>query len=448
MKKYSFIFSTLLAAILSLSLISCDSGGSSGSGDNTTTNTDTTSTTIQGILDTSFSDDGIITHNNAAGGNDRDYAHSIALDSSGNIYAVGESRGTSYDNMVIWKYKSDGTLDTDFGTNGIVSYDNGTANEGLSMVISDSGDIYVSGMIGSKVSVWKYNSDGNLDMSFAASGVYIHDDGTTGYGNSIKIDSSNRILVTGSANSTDKDMLLIRLTASGSLDTTFNSDGIVTSDNPSGASTSTGETGESLYIYGNKIYVTGTSNDSPNNEYMVIWRYTESGELDTTFSGDGIVTITGSAGGSGYEAGQSIKVDSEGNIYVCGAGENTDGDSAMILWKYNSDGELDSSFGTNGISFFDNTTEMCDTEGLDLIIDNSGIYVTGESENSSGNYCMVVWKYSLSGSLDTSFGTNGAFSYCGAAGGNDDSGEELIIYNNRLYIIGSSNSDMALWKLK
>jgi|GEM_PF-1790159 len=452
MRRHSLLIASLLAFLLSLSLISCDSGGSkdSGSGNNTT------DANIKGILDTAFSDDGIVTHNNAAGGNGKDYGHSITVDTSGNIYVVGESAGASYDNMIIWKYKSDGTLDTDFGSNGIVSYDGGTASEGLSIDLDSNGNIYITGTKNNDLVVWKYKSNGFLDTDFASDGIFTYDGGSSDCGYSIKVDSSDKLIICGNSNNgSDNDMILLRLTNNGSYDTTFSTDGILKADNPSKTSSVTSiDSGYCLYLYDNKIYVSGYSHDTTNSkEYMAIWKFTDTGASDITFSDDGIVVHSNTAGGNGYDSGESIGVDSNGNVYVCGESENTDGDSAMTVWKYTSSGNLDGSFGSGGFVSFNNTAETTDTESWDLAIDkNDNIYITGESINSSGNTSMTIWKYTSSGKLDTSFSDDGIFKYCGAAGGNEDESSEIIIYGSSLFVIGSStgsnNSDMALWKLK
>jgi hypothetical protein len=57
-----------------------------------------------GVLDTTFDSDGIVVHDNAAGGNSHDLGNSIYVDNTGKIYVTGTSYGSNAD-MVIWKYK-------------------------------------------------------------------------------------------------------------------------------------------------------------------------------------------------------------------------------------------------------------------------------------------------------------------------------------------------------
>jgi len=61
---------------------------------------------INGTLDNSFGNGGIVVYHNAAGGNLADEGKSIYVDKKGRIYVTGYSSNSSGDlDMVIWKYK-------------------------------------------------------------------------------------------------------------------------------------------------------------------------------------------------------------------------------------------------------------------------------------------------------------------------------------------------------
>jgi len=177
-----------------------------------------------GSLDNTFGGDGIIVHNNAAGGNDFDEGNAIALDSTGKILVTGYSdNGTNYD-MAVWRFNSDGSLDNTFGGDGIVVHNNAAGGNG---------------------------SDG---------------------GNGIALDSTDKILVTGySGNSTDTDMVVWRFNSNGSFDSTFGGDGIVVHNNAAGGNSH--DLGKAIEIYSNgKILVCGDSYNELDSD-MTIWRY-------------------------------------------------------------------------------------------------------------------------------------------------------------------------------
>jgi uncharacterized delta-60 repeat protein len=129
---------------------------------------------------------------------------------------------------------------------------------------------------------------------------------------------------------------------------------------------------------------------------MVIWRYNSNGTLDSSFGNNGIVVYNNAAGGNGDDIGNSIYVDSTGKIYVTGSSKNSSGNDDMVIWRYNSNGSLDTSFGTKGkgIVINDNAAGGNSYDyGFSIFVDSTGkIYVTGYSYNGR-NADMVIWRY-------------------------------------------------------
>jgi uncharacterized delta-60 repeat protein len=180
------------------------------------------------------------------------------------------------------------------------------------------------------------------------------------------------------------------------------------------------------------------------------------GVLDTTFDGDGIVINDNAAGGYGRDEGESIYVDSSGKIYVTGYSRNSSGNDDMVIWRYNSNGSLDTSFGNNGIVVHHNAAGgNSDDVGRSIYVDNTGkIYVTGYSRNSSDNKDMVIWRYNSDGRLDTSFNGTGIVVHHNASGGNSyDEGNSIYVDSSgKIYVTGYSynfiNAAMVIWKYK
>jgi len=67
---------------------------------------------------------------------------------------------------------------------------------------------------------------------------------------------------------------------------------------------------------------------------MAIWRYNTDGTLDTTFSDDGIVINDSAAGGSSTDIGNALTLDSSGRILVAGYSYNASDNADMVIWRY------------------------------------------------------------------------------------------------------------------
>ena len=428
-----------------------------------------------GIPDTTFGGVGWVHHHNAAGGDWHDQGFGITVDTSGKIIAAGQSqRVGANEDMAVWRYNSDGTLDTTFNGQGWFTQNGATgesrADWARGVALDSSGKILVSGasqnLNNYDMVVWRFNTDGTLDPFFNSQGWVVHDGAAGGsgqdYGTGIAIQSSGRILITGnSGNSTgDQDMVIWGYDATGMLDPTFGSGGLVIEDNTAGGGLT--ENGNAITLDGmGRILVTGRSVNSSSNTDMVIWRYDANGLADPAFGSGGAVIHDGAAGGSAAnEVGSDITVDGIGRILVTGSAYNAAGDQDMALWRYDSTGALDLPFGFGGVVTHHNAAGADGHDGgQGLIVDGVGrIVVSGWSRSSApGNYDMVIWRYDSSGALDPGFGSAGIVVHHDAAGGNfDDLGGRLILDSSDRIVVGGYshrpdpglNYDMTIWRFR
>lgn len=120
------------------------------------------------------------------------------------------------------------------------------------------------------------------------------------------------------------------------------------------------------------------------------------GVLDTTFGTAGIVT---SDFGGLADFILSIKLQSTGKIIGAGYTFNANTDAALA--RFNSDGSLDTTFGTAGKVFVANGSD--DAIASSAILADNSIVVSGYRGASD----FEISKYSPDGALDTSFGTGG-----------------------------------------
>ncbi|MCZ6690406.1 MAG: hypothetical protein O7H41_12445, partial [Planctomycetota bacterium] len=316
-----------------------------------------------GNLDTTFNGRGWVSHGGAAGGTGTDSGEGIAVDTSGRIVVAGYSTnaGANID-MVIWRFNGDGTLDTTFDGQGWVVHDaaGGAVNGsdyGRGIALDSTGRIVVAGYSqsagsGDDMVVWRFNPDGTLDTAFDGQGWVTHDSAaggaSTDRGWSITLDASGKILVAGESRNTNfnDDMAIWRLNPDGTFDATFNGQGWVTHDGA--ASPGSTDEGYSITVDASaKIVVAGTSDDS--NDDFAVWRFNPDGTLDTTFNGQGW-TVTNSIGGGRYwdDEARGVAVTASGRVLAAGWTQTALGSTGrydMALVAYRDDGLLDPLFG-------------------------------------------------------------------------------------------------------
>jgi uncharacterized delta-60 repeat protein len=221
------------------------------------------------------------------------------------------------------------------------------------------------------------------------------------------------------------------LAASGDLDTTFDTDGRVTTDIGVGSFDSI--TGIAIQPDG-KIVVSGISNDN-----FVLARYNLDGALDSTFSFDG-KQITNFGGIDGTE---DVAIQSNGKIVVTGtrclgAGwPNGNCDTAIA--RYNPGGALDTTFSGDGKLTTDFGGGTNGTWSGVAIRPDGKITVAGYMRNGS-NFDFAVYRYNANGTLDTTFSGDGMVNV-GFSSGPEDLATDLVLQPNGKIVVGGVSCD-------
>ena len=119
-------------------------------------------------------------------------ALSLALAADGRLVVAGRSA----DNMAVARYHTDGSLDTTFDMDGKLTTDLGGSDTAQAVAILDDGKIVVSGTDGRDFALVRYNSDGSLDTSFGADGIVTTDfDGEWDSGRDLAVTSAGEFVV-------------------------------------------------------------------------------------------------------------------------------------------------------------------------------------------------------------------------------------------------------------
>jgi uncharacterized delta-60 repeat protein len=373
--------------------------------------------------------------------NGNDEPSDIGVDPSGNVYVTGYSLGSPTGN----DYYTIGY--NSVGTEVLTSRYDGPAHQGdkaTAIAVDNEGATYVTGFSfrgmphkHSDYSTVKYDSFGNeaWDARYDArrNGMDAATDITLG-------PSGNYVYITGRSQDSESkksdvlhyDYYTIKYNANtGKIERGWGArynNGLGNGDDEA--------TAIAVDLGGN-VYVTGKSEQSsestePIYDYATV-KYLPNGNVDTDWGVNGAVryeTINN-------DEAVAIAVDNSQNVYVTGFSSNgTDNDYVTI--KYDSDGNPDATWGSNGVIRYDGLHG--DDAATAIILDKSGnVYVTGFSSNGTDNDYVTI-KYGSNGSIDTDWGSNGVVRYHGGHG--DDAATSMVLDDSgNVYVTGRSQGD-------
>ena len=176
-----------------------------------------------GTVDNSFGNSGVAT---TAIGTGRDDGIALTLQPDGKIILAGISQIGSREEIALVRYRTDGTLDLDFGVAGIRTTDLGTVLA-RSLDISLNGDkIVAAGHADTTSIILQYDANGTLDPTFGTGGIYEADLSETNelYSN-VSISDDGQIVAVGQFNSgSSTDISVLGLTTDGTPDTGFDTE--------------------------------------------------------------------------------------------------------------------------------------------------------------------------------------------------------------------------------
>jgi hypothetical protein len=356
--------------------------------------------TSEGLLDiflTQFGSSGNRIGSRQSGTPGDDIAYAIAIDTSGNIYITGSTRGS------LPGWTSSGEKDIflakfDSSGNKIFTKQFGTSQDDIAygIAIDTSGNIYITGSSGGNLGT---TSAGGLDIfltKFDSSGnrIFTQQFGTDqddiGYG--VVVDNSGNIYITGSTKG------ILGSSSFGLLDVflaKFNSSGVNQFIVQFGSDRD--DVGYSIGLSDtDNLYITGsTAGNLPG--------HINSGLTDiflAKFNSSGANQFLQQLGTTGRDIGNCVAVDGAGNVYVAGSteggllGNSAFGLSDIFLVKFNSSGatQFARQLGTPGNDI-----------AYGLAIQGTDIYITGSTEgNLDGNTSfgladIFLAKYDTSG---------------------------------------------------
>ncbi len=360
-------------------------------------------------------------------------AEDVVLQPDGKIVLAGASSVQGQGDFAVARLDRDGSLDETFSGDGKLTTDFNTSSLATDVALQSDGDIVVSGVAyGGSDTSWDfaiavYNPDGSLDTGFSSNGLRILDfDDEYDWAYAVAVQPDNKILVGGQAGiGGDGDFGIARFTTAGSLDPTFDDDGIVT--------TGFGETetiGDLVLQPDGKIVAVGDGKQGGDYDFLVA-RYESDGDPDPSFSLNGTTSVA--LGGN--DIAHAVALQADGRIVIAGSrttfpdgGANVD----FALARLTTNGLLDSSFDDDG----KRTEPLASAQAFDVAVQSNGrIVIAGQVNTIDPD--AVLARYTSAGDLDTTFSNNGIQTIDLNSAGDDYANALAIDEDGKIVMVGN-----------
>ena len=336
-----------------------------------------------------------------------DRASAVAIQTDGKLVAGGFafSNGvvpTSIDLFALVRLNSDGTLDNSFGTGGKATTDfGGAVNEIKALAIQSDGKIVAAGFVqgnltGYDFGLARFNSNGSLDSTFGLGGKVQTDfSGFSDFAYSVIVRPDGKIVVGGSSQTVRGFDFALAR---------YNANGSLDSTFGSGGKVTLdffSREDEALAIAeqsDGKIVAVGYVGGSGNLEDFGLARFNADGSVDSTFGTEGKVATDFGFRDKIF----AVVIQPDGKIVGAGyAGDSTDLNYGFALARYSANGSRDKTFGDKGkvVTRFSGRRD----EAHALALDRAGRLIAAGLVNIG----FAVARYGIDGSLDLTFGTNG-----------------------------------------
>jgi uncharacterized delta-60 repeat protein len=340
--------------------------------------------------------------NGGTGLNTTFVAEAITALSNGDLVVAGQqgSSAASNSQAVLEELNSDGSVNTSFGKNGLVT-DSASLNDAFYAVAAQGSDIISGGTENGLFMLARYNSNGQLDTSFGSGGRATVSFGSPGDTiHSFAFTSSGDIVAVGSAGN---NFAFAEFDANGHPVSSFGSNGLI-QFNSATAGNDADILGKVAVNSSGQIIAAGADGGS-----VAVVELNSNGTASSGFGNGGLVVLSSGAGALAATTGQStpdftvgLALESDGTILV--ANHTSTGHFGMDHLLAN--GSVDTAFGGAGTAIAD-FGNVDDADAV-LIEPTGQIIVIGNTTPGSGGPGQAaVAAFNSSGSLISTFGNNG-----------------------------------------
>ena len=309
------------------------------------------------------------------------------------------------------RHLANGQLDPSFGTSGVVFTSIGStdADAGIHAVaVQSDRKIVATGFCYSTATgvdvlcAARYNIDGSLDSSFANGGRWISS--IELIDSSIALQNDGKIVVGGSCvlgTPRRTEFCAARLLSSGSLDTEFGNNGIVTTS----IGVADALARQVRLQADGRIVLAGECWGSQSARLFCAARYQSNGALDTSFDSDGKVLVQVD---QSSDSASAVAIQTNGKIVLAGVCINAASQSRYCVARLNADGQIDPGFGIGGKRVIAHPAATGFGHGAE------NVHINADGTVLLTGYCRpaaiqtaCAFRLTAAGSLDDEYGDQG-----------------------------------------
>lgn len=314
-----------------------------------------------GSMDLTFGTNGYYIFPNSAGS---DFAYDMEVLSNGNILVAGALSITAANpKWALLCLNPNGTLNTSFGTGGVFSIDIDSGEDYARKILLTptkiilAGNTKVPGFSTNRLAVVRCDYNGVLDTSFGSGGLNILNNGGSNTCWSATQGATGDIILAGDAyiNNVYYPMLA-KFNASGAVATTFGTSGVWVNMAMNARYFDVDLQNSQLILSGN--------NGAGLTDFLLESRSETNAAANLSFGTNGQTIININQSDTYYE----VIFQQDGKILACGTSGSAGIGAArdFVVSRYNANGTLDLTWGTNGHTLTNIFTNWDDAYGMDL----------------------------------------------------------------------------------
>ncbi len=332
---------------------------------------------------------------------------------------IGGPYPSGYSGFYALRYTADGQLDPTFQASTFLNVTTGgspfappTSSGATGVALQSDGKIIVVGEMNEEAKVVRLDADGTIDTSFGTAGVVTlgtvnSGDAMLDYASTVSVLSGGQIAVGGSvqlANGVDSPAVEV-LNANGSIDTSFGTNGLAVAPLPAGAQGFEAYTPISMVVQADGKIVIGANvnpNETGTSLEIVVTRLTTAGALDTSYgtAGQAIINPQSVLPNATALTVNSLALEPDGNLIVGGLFLLPGSNTRLFVARLGADGQLDPTFGVAGVNILPAATSY------NAYVKAIAVQPDGKIVVADGGLADFA-RLNPNGFLDVTFGTAG-----------------------------------------